>query len=128
MSTAPTRLKLTDDGGLRIEWSDGHVRTYTAKQLYDVNPAADARAEREKAEQDKNLNTAKVGNLMLSVIKPEETQPRRVVGVKPVGNYAYAIQFNHGSNQGLYRLPLLRELGTAERRDNDNEERGDDKG
>ena len=117
----PTRLALTEGGGLRIEWSDGSAREYTARELYDVNPAADARAEREKkrAEEDAALEEnagrkpgkAKVGNLMLSVIKPEEAQPRRVTGVKPVGNYAYALRFNFGSSQGLYRLPLLREIG-----------------
>ena len=117
----PTRLALTEGGGLRIEWSDGSAREYTARELYDVNPAADARAEREKkqAEEDAALNAnagrqpgkAKVGNLMLSVIKPEEAQPRRVVGVRPVGNYAYAVSFNHGSSAGLYRTEVLRGLG-----------------
>ena len=112
MTVAPKRISLTEDGGLEIEWSDGHRRGYSARELYDVNPAADARADRQKAESDRKEGAAKVGNLMLSVIKPEETQPRRVTEVRPVGNYAYSIRFNHGSTSGLYRLDLLRELGT----------------
>ena len=122
MNARPIRLQLTDEGGLRIDWSDGASRVYSARELYAVNPAADAKAEREKKQADVDAELeasrgrapgkAKVGNLMLSVIKPEEAQERRVVGVKPVGNYAYGIQFNFGSSQGLYRLPLLRQIGT----------------
>lgn len=110
MATSPTALRLTDDGGLEIDWSDGSKRAYSARELYAVNPAADARAEREKKEREQE-SPSKVGNLMLTVIKPEETQQRRVVGLQPVGNYAYMIRFNYGSSTGLYRLELLRELG-----------------
>lgn len=118
MAVSPKNLSLTDDGGLAITWSDGASRVYTARELYAVNPAADARAdreekekEREAREEERKKGAAKIGNLMLSVIKPEEAQERRVVGLKPVGNYAYAIQFNYGSSTGLYRLDMLRELG-----------------
>lgn len=124
MASVPKRLQLTDDGGLRITWSDGDVRVCSARELYECNPAADARAEREKkaAELDEKARgregrpegAAKVGNLMLSVITPEQAMPRRVVGVTPAGNYAYAIRFNHGSSAGLYRLDLLRQLGRPE--------------
>ena len=112
MAPTPTQLKLTDDGGLVISWSDGTSRSYTARELYEVNPAADARAEREKKAREAEDNQSKVGNLMLTVIKPEEAQVRRVVGVQPVGNYAYMIRFNYGSSTGLYRLEFLRELGS----------------
>lgn len=111
MQPHPTSLKLTDSGGLAIEWSDGASRVYSARELYAVNPAADAKAEREKKEREEEDGKAKIGNLMLTVIKPEEAQERRIVGLQPVGNYAYMIQFNFGSNTGLYRLELLRELG-----------------
>lgn len=111
MQPHPTSLKLTDDGGLRIDWSDGQRRVYTARELYAVNPAADARADREKKEREAEESKTKMGNLMLTVIKPEEAQERRVVGLQPVGNYAYMIRFNFGSSTGLYRLELLRQLG-----------------
>ena len=111
----PTALALTDEGGLRITWSDGQVRAYSARELYQANPAADARAERieaeEKAREDTQMGPA---GMMLTVIKPSEAQPRRVVGMTPVGNYGYAIRFNHGSSAGIYRFELLRELGEAE--------------
>ena len=111
-SPVPTALALTDDGGLRITWSDGQVRAYTPRELYDANPAADAKAERIEAEEQARKNTQMgPAGLMLTVIKPDEATPRRVVGMKPVGNYGYAIAFNHGSNSGIFRFELLRELG-----------------
>jgi DUF971 family protein len=33
--------------------------------------------------------------------------------MRPVGNYAYAIEFNDGHNSGIYSLDFLRELGEA---------------
>lgn len=111
-ATHPTALALTDEGGLRIDWSDGSRRVYTARELYQANPAADARAERLEAEEQarKTTQTGPAG-LQLTVIKSDEASPRRVVGMDPVGNYAYSIRFNHGSNAGLYRFDLLRRLG-----------------
>ena len=120
----PTALELTDEGGLLITWSDGQRRRYTARELYDVNPAADARAERIEAEEKARENQQRgPGGMMLSVIKSNEAQPRRVVGMKPVGNYGYAVQFNHGSNHGIYRFELLRTLG-EEVTDNDDNVNG----
>lgn len=113
MNAAPKKLQLTDDGGLAIDWSDGSRRKYTARELYAVNPAADARAEREKKAREQDQSKVEGAGLMLTVIKPEEAQERRVVGLQPVGNYAYMIRFNYGSSTGLYRLELLRELGTV---------------
>ena len=108
----PTSLALTDDGGLQIGWSDGTTRLYSARELYQANPAADAKAERieEETKARENTQTGPAG-LMLTVIKPNEASPRRVVGMKPVGNYGYAIQFNHGSSNGIYRFEMLRNLG-----------------
>ena len=42
-----------------------------------------------------------------------EDQPMRVVGMKPVGNYAYGIEFSDGHDTGIYTFELLRELGTV---------------
>ena len=111
----PTELALTDDGGVRIGWSDGQVRVYNARELYAANPAADARADRIDAEEKarENTQTGPAG-LQLTVIKSDEASPRRVVGMSPAGNYAYNIRFNHGSSAGLYRFDLLRSLGRVE--------------
>ena len=51
------------------------------------------------------------GGNELSILPVEETQPRRITGVEPMGNYAYGIRFSYGSNNGIYRFDLLRQLG-----------------
>ncbi|MDP6722272.1 MAG: DUF971 domain-containing protein [Pirellulaceae bacterium] len=38
-------------------------------------------------------------------------QPLRIKGMKPVGNYAYSIDFSDGHDSGIYSFDLLLELG-----------------
>ena len=35
----------------------------------------------------------------------------RIMGMKPVGNYAYGIEFSDGHDTGIYTFEYLRELG-----------------
>lgn len=39
------------------------------------------------------------------------TEPLRIAAMKPVGNYAYSIDFSDGHDTGIYTLETLRELG-----------------
>ena len=48
---------------------------------------------------------------LLPVLRPEETQPLRIVNMRPVGNYAYCISFSDGHDTGIYTLEFLRQLG-----------------
>jgi DUF971 family protein len=48
---------------------------------------------------------------MLPIVNEAETKPLRVEGMKPVGNYAYSIEFSDGHDSGIYTFELLRELG-----------------
>ena len=107
MKQTPTQLQLAPDGQLIITWTDGQIRSYTPDELYAHNPAADARAERQQASEQPAANP-----LALNVIAAEETQARKIVGMQAVGNYAYQIEFNYGSNSGIYQFELLRSLGT----------------
>jgi DUF971 family protein len=45
------------------------------------------------------------------VLSAAEAQPLRVLGMRPVGNYAYGINFSDGHNTGIYAITYLRELG-----------------
>jgi DUF971 family protein len=45
------------------------------------------------------------------VLKAEELAPLAVAGMKPVGQYAYSIEFSDGHDTGIYTLEYLRELG-----------------
>jgi DUF971 family protein len=100
----PTALRLTDDRSLVIEWSDGQQRKYRVKALRDACPCATCREKRSAPQDPLTLPTLNTGQL----------QPLSILGMKPVGNYAYTIAFSDGHDTGIYSFELLRELGEAE--------------
>jgi len=51
-----------------------------------------------------------VPTTLLPVLTPQETLPLGVVGMTPVGQYAYSIEFSDGHSSGIYTLEYLREL------------------
>ena len=97
----PTALKLADDNRLLITWSDNVVRSYRVRELRDACPCATCR---EKRSQPRPAT-------LLPILSEAEAQPLRVLGMKPVGNYAYSIEFSDGHDTGIYSLDLLREMG-----------------
>jgi len=100
MTTAlPTKLELTDESQLRIEWNDGQSRRYSFSELRQRCPCATCREKRKEPVP------------MLPVLTLEEAQPLEILGMKPVGNYAYSINFSDGHNTGISPFELLRELG-----------------
>lgn len=105
MSPQPTRLSLTKDDRLLIEWSDGSRRYYTFRELRDHCPCATCR--------EKRSQPARAAPL-LPILSPAETQPLKVLDMRPVGNYAYGIQFSDGHDTGIYTLELLGQLGQPE--------------
>jgi DUF971 family protein len=102
MTTQPTRLELATPNRLRITWSDGQVREYALRELRDKCPCATCREKR---------NAPLPSLLQLPIISAAEAQPLRITAMKPVGNYAYSIDFSDGHNTGIYTLESLRELG-----------------
>ena len=108
MNIRPTKLELTGDSRLQIEWSDGVVREYTFRELRDACPCATCREKRiggQPSEQQQGP--------LLPVLSAAEAQPLRVLGMEPVGHYAYSIRFSDGHDTGIYEFGLLRELGRA---------------
>ena len=106
MNAYPTALNLASDGRLQITWSDGQRRTYGVRELRDACPCATCREKRSAA--------ASEPPPLLPVLRPEEARPLAIQGMKPVGNYAYAIAFSDGHDTGIYTLELLHELGQNE--------------
>jgi DUF971 family protein len=102
MPVHPTKLSLSADGALAIEWSDGAKRTYTTRELRDECPCATCREQRSLPPRPATL---------LPVLTPAEARPLALVSMKPVGNYAYTIEFSDGHDTGIYTFDLLRELG-----------------
>jgi DUF971 family protein len=106
MSAYPTKLSIEPDDRLLIEWSDGRSLRYTFRKLREACPCATCREKRDAPPPPVN---------MLTVLSPAETQPLRVTGMRPVGNYAYAIAFSDGHDTGIYTFERLLELGEPER-------------
>jgi DUF971 family protein len=103
MSVQPTQLKLQGDDRLLIEWSDGVRREITFSELRSRCPCATCREQRSAPPKPAGL---------LPVLSAEEARPLKVEGMRPVGNYAYAIAFSDGHDTGIFMLEFLRELGT----------------
>jgi DUF971 family protein len=104
MPPTPTKLDLTPSNRLRITWSDTQVREYSFRELRDRCPCATCREKR-------NAPPAPVSPLQLPIISAAEAQPLRITAMKPVGNYAYSIDFSDGHNTGIYTLESLRAMG-----------------
>ncbi|MEX0938578.1 MAG: DUF971 domain-containing protein [Pirellulales bacterium] len=103
MTLQPKKLERTADRGLRITWSDGQIRQYSAHELRDACPCATCREKR---------NAPPPPTSALPVLSAAEAQPVEIVGMKPVGNYAYSIDFSDGHNTGIFTFAFLRELGS----------------
>ncbi|HEV2972778.1 MAG TPA: DUF971 domain-containing protein [Pirellulales bacterium] len=101
MNLCPTKLAIAGEGRLAIEWSDGQRREYAFAELRDRCPCATCREKR----------SAPAPATLLPVLKPQEARPLKVLGMKPVGHYAYSIEFSDGHDTGIYTFELLRELG-----------------
>jgi DUF971 family protein len=101
-SLMPMKIERSGQNELLITWGDGQTLRYTAKVLRDACPCATCREK--QAVQQKNP-------LQLAILKPEETLPLTIRGMKPIGVYAYTIDFSDGHNTGIYTFEVLRSLG-----------------
>lgn len=102
MNSQPTKLALTEDGRLRIDWSDGAARSYSVRELREACPCATCREKRQQPPPPPNV---------LQVITPAEARPLTLAGMTPVGHYAYSLEFSDGHDTGIYTFELLREIG-----------------
>ena len=102
MNAQPQKLELIDDDRLRITWSDSQVREYPIAELRERCPCATCREKRDAPPPPPT---------QLPVLSTAEAAPLKITGMRPVGNYAYSIEFSDGHNTGLYTLEHLRELG-----------------
>jgi DUF971 family protein len=101
----PTKIARLEDpaaapGSIEILWSDGVRGVYPPRLLRDACPCATCREQR----------TAPARPPLLQVLRPEEIVPLAISGMRPVGQYAYSIEFSDGHSSGIYTLEYLREL------------------
>ena len=103
MNVYPTHLQRLDNAELLIQWSDGQRRQYRVAELRAECPCATCR-ERRAAEHRRP-------GTQLPVLSLAEAQPIQITAMKPVGNYAYNIEFSDGHNSGIFPFELLLSLG-----------------
>lgn len=102
---SPVSLRIAEDRFLEIEWSDRETRRVSFVQLRNACPCASCK-EKNKAEKKKSPN-------LLPVLSQAEARPLKISSMRPVGNYAYNIDFSDGHRSGLFTIELLRELGST---------------
>jgi len=96
MIVRPTRLFLTPEGHLGIDWSDGQRRLYSVEELRLNCPCA-------ACESRKSGRTP----------PPPQVDPDLAIrAMDPVGGYGYKIRFSDGHDTGIFTIELLHELGT----------------
>ncbi|MBL6713080.1 MAG: DUF971 domain-containing protein [Pirellulales bacterium] len=100
----PTDLRRLEDGCIEICWNDGSRHVHSPRKLRDACPCANCREKRSATPEPP----------LLQVLSPEETRPLSVTGMKPVGQYAYAISFSDGHETGIYLFDYLHDLGRGE--------------
>ncbi len=103
MNATPTQIQRTSDSGIEITWSDGDVRTYTGHALREACPCATCREKRSAASSEPDP---------LAILSEQELAPASIVGMKPVGSYAYNIEFSDGHDTGIFTLAFLKEIGS----------------
>lgn len=100
--TAITRHE-TEPGrppAIEITWSDGTRAVYSPRLLRDACPCATCREQRGRP----------APAALLPVLAAAELVPLTVTAMRPVGQYAYGIDFSDGHSSGIYTLDYLREL------------------
>jgi len=101
----PTRIARRDlepgrPAAIEVVWSDGLTAIYTPRRLRDACPCASCRERQGEP----------AAAPLLPVLSPQEVAPLSVTAMRPVGQYAYSIEFSDGHDSGIYTLEQLREL------------------
>jgi DUF971 family protein len=96
-------VEIFRDGETRIciRWSDGMENFWEARDLRKACPCATCR-------EKKSGKVDRKEGLGLEVIPMKEAVQMRVSGMRPIGNYAYAIEFSDGHSSGIFGFDLLR--------------------
>lgn len=100
----PVKIVRNADEGVEISWSDGETRRYTNRELRDACSCATCREQRKAPPQPAHV---------LTVLSEADLRPLRIRGMKPVGNYAYSIDFSDEHNTGIFTFELLRSVGSV---------------
>src|SRR5262249_11653535 len=95
---ASIRVHISNNAGVDITWSDGHVSHYEFVYLRDNCPCATCNDERDKKAPLAETSTASPSSSALPMFNPKP------LGQSPpqVGNYPVQIGFTDGPSTGIY--------------------------
>ena len=99
---SPLSLEKNENRELVIRWSDDILQIVKIRSLRENCPCATC--------MEKNMAPKEAPKGELKILSPAETMPLDIVSMRPVGNYAYNIEFSDGHTSGLFTLELLRKL------------------
>lgn len=102
----PVSLDKTESRSLRIVWNDGVEQVLPYQRLRQGCQCANCMEKRKAQLQDEQHKDPTA----LPVLSAAETVPLDIVRMRPVGNYAYNIEFSDGHTTGLFTYELLRSL------------------
>jgi DUF971 family protein len=105
----PVGLGRDENSVVTISWSDGVETKWTAQQLRKACPCATCREKRRGEKKNQVTSGGEIAGL--PVLTAAETQPLTIIGMKPVGAYAYNVRFSDGHSSGIFSLELLRSSG-----------------
>jgi len=92
----PTQIKKTEDGKLRLQWSDGTAKEVTLIKLRDECPCVNCKGESVIFESYIPIKAP---------FKPAGFY--EIEKIEPVGNYAIQIHWKDGHYTGIYNWELL---------------------
>ena len=98
----PVALSKSENRELEIRWSDGLHQQIPFRALRDACQCATC-MEKKVGKSNEPVGT-------LQILSAAETMLLDIASMKPVGNYAYNIQFSDGHSTGIFTFDLLRSL------------------
>lgn len=102
----PVSIDRVGETGIEIQWSDGSVSSWTVAQLRKACPCATCREKKAGAAADPPQATR---SPTLPVLSAAEARPLRIESMRPVGQYAYSIEFSDGHSSGIFTFAMLHE-------------------
>lgn len=99
----PVNIAKSESRELIIEWDDGVIQQIPFRVLRDGCQCATCMDKKMKPKEKQSGAPAS-----LPILSAAEARPLDVLKMRPVGNYAYNIQFSDGHNTGIFTFDLLR--------------------